>query len=255
MTNSSLITHFSKGVLHIEFNRPEKKNAITLEMYGLAAKALEQANEDSQVRAVIISGRGDCFTSGNDLMDFLDDANQGMADNVMDFLKAVPNCTKPIIAAVHGHAIGIGTTLLLHCDLVYAEPSALFKMPFVNLGLCPEFASSILLPQLIGHRRAAELLLLGKAIDAETAYQYGLINEVVDNAVEAAQAQAATLAALPASAIRATKALLHQYDKEQVMEIIQTEGAVFAQCMHSPEAIEAMTAFMERRQPDFSQFD
>lgn len=250
-----LLTSQSDGILLIEFNRPDKKNAITLEMYGLAANALESANEDKEVRAIIITGRGGCFTSGNDLADFLSAATDSIDPRLIRFLNAVPNCSKPIIAAVQGHAVGIGTTLLLHCDLVYADSSAKLQLPFVNLGLCPEFGSSLLLPQLIGQRRAAELLLLGEAIDAETAYRFGLINAVVEDALATARQQAKKLAAQPAAAIRLTRSLLHQDNKALLLATIEAEGIEFAQRMQSPEAKEAMTAFMEQRTADFSQFN
>jgi enoyl-CoA hydratase/carnithine racemase len=250
----TVLTSKTNGVLHIELNRPEKKNAITLEMYGLIADSLESANHDKTVRAIIISGRGSCFTAGNDLADFLSNTG-GLDDRITRFIHAMPNCQKPIIAAIHGHTIGIGTTLLLHCDMVYADSSARLQLPFVNLGLCPEFGSSLLLPQLIGHRRAAELLLLGEAIDATKACEYGLINAVVDDALGKAREQANKLSALPAASLRLTKSLIHQADKDALIAIMETEGKAVAQQIQSPEAREAMTAFMERRKPDFSQFD
>lgn len=253
--NAVVSTSKSDGILHIELNRPDKKNAITQEMYGLAADAFEQANDDSQVRVIIISGRGDSFTSGNDLVDFLSKTGESTEDGITRFLRAVPNCNKPIIAAVHGHAVGIGTTLLLHCDLAYADNSAKLQLPFVNLGLCPEFGSSFLLPQLIGHRRAADMLYTGKTINAETAYEYGLINELVDDALATAKQQAQRIVSQPAAAIRLTKKLLRNTDKAQLLEIIDAELIEFSRCIQSPEAKEAMTAFMEKRQPDFSQFD
>ncbi|WP_101756776.1 enoyl-CoA hydratase [Oceanicoccus sp. KOV_DT_Chl] len=243
------------GILHIEFNRPEKKNAITVDMYAQASEAFEQANTNPKVRVIIISGRGDSFTAGNDLMDFISHTSDGLNNGVVRFLNAVPNCTKPIIAAVQGHAVGIGTTLLLHCDMVYADTTAKFQLPFVKLALCPEFGSSFLLPRLIGQRHAAALLYTGAAINAETAFQYGLINQVTDDALATAREQAQIIAALPAAAIRLTKDLLTNTDKAQLMSIIEAEGKEFAECMKSPEAKEAMTAFMEKRQPDFSQFD
>ena len=251
---NTLLTTLKDGILHIEFNRPDKKNAITLEMYGLAADALEYAHQDKAIRVVILSGRGECFTSGNDLGDFLS-ASAGELDNrVMRFLKALPLCTKPVIAAIHSHAVGIGTTMLLHCDLVYADKSARLQMPFVNLGLCPEFASSLLLPQLVGQQRAAELLLLAEPIDADTACRYGLINAVVNDASATAFEKARQLAAKPAAAIRLTKSLLHEADQHTLISRIEMEGIEFAKCMQSPEAKEAVAAFMERRTADFSQF-
>ncbi|MGK0500083.1 MAG: enoyl-CoA hydratase/carnithine racemase [Oceanicoccus sp.] len=249
-----LQTSQTNGVLHIEFNRPEKKNALTLDMYEQAAIAFEQANSDSTVRAVIISGRGGSFTAGNDLMDFLNASDNG-SNGLNRFLSAVPACEKPIIAAVQGYAVGIGTTMLLHCDLIYADDSAKFQMPFVNLGLCPEFGSSLLLPQLIGQRRAAEMLYLGKTINADTAADYGLINAKVDDALAAAKTVAEQLALLPAASIRVSKALMNNGNQQQLIERIEQEAVYFAERMQGPEAKEAMTAFIEKRAPDFSQFD
>lgn len=250
-----LLTNITDGILHIEFNRPNKKNALTLEMYGLAAAALKQANADPAIRVVIISGRGDDFTSGNDLADFLSAGDKGAQAALIEFLRALPECNKPVIAAVHGHAIGIGTTLLLHCDLVIASPSTNLQMPFVKLGLCPEFGSSFLLPKFIGQRRATELLLLGKAIDGATALEYGLINEVSEEPLLSALQQAQVLSDLPAAAVRLCKSLLLKNDKARLLAAIEAEGIEFNQRMQSAEAIEAMTAFMERRDPDFRQFD
>lgn len=243
------------GVLNIQFNRSDKKNAITLAMYGALAAALEDANDKPSVRAVVLSGNGSCFTSGNDLADFLSAASDSSDNNLLRFLRALPNCSKPVIAAVHGHAIGIGTTLLLHCDFVYADNSAKLQLPFVNLALAPEFGSSLLLPKVVGPLRANELLMLGESIDAKTACDYGLINAVVDAPLEIAKQQALKLAQQPSSSMRVTKALLKRIDKEELMAAIEAEGIEFAKCMKSPEANEAMTAFMERRTPDFSRFD
>ncbi len=252
---SHLLTSISEGILHIEFNRPDKKNALTLEMYGLAAESLEKSNTDKSVRAIISAGKGESFTSGNDLADFLNAPSDNMNNELVRFLNTLPNCSKPIIAAIHIHAVGIGTTMLLHCDLVYADNSAKLQLPFVNLGLCPEFGSSLLLPQLIGMRRASELLLLGQSINAQTALEYGLINAVVDDVQATAYEQAQALVAKPAAAVRLSKSLLHHVDKEQLMSMIETEANEFNKRMQSPEAKEAMTAFMERRAADFSAFD
>lgn len=254
-----VLTSTDNNTLHIQFNRPEKKNAITLEMYELAAQAFEQANEDPQIRSIIISGAGGCFTSGNDLMDFLsagsDDGGDSVNNQLLRFLKAVPDCSKPVIAAIHGHAVGIGTTLLLHCDFVFAENNATLQLPFTNLGLCPEFGSSLLLPRQIGQLRANELLLCGNSFGALKALEYGLVNAVVDDALASAQQQAAQLNQQPAAAIRLTKSLLHRAGREELAQTIEIEGVEFLKRMKSPEAKEAITAFMEKRTPDFSQFD
>lgn len=250
-----ILSSIADGILNIQFNRSDKKNAITLAMYGALADAFETANDNRSVRAVVLSGNGSCFTSGNDLADFLSGTNDSTENDLMRFLRALPNCSKPVIAAIHGHAIGIGTTLLLHCDFVYADSSARLQLPFVNLALAPEFGSSLLLPKVVGPLRANELLMLGESIDAETAYDYGLINAVVDKPLDLAKQQALKLAQQPLSALRVTKALLKRIDNEQLMATIEAEGIEFAKCMKSPEANEAMTAFMERRTPDFSRFD
>lgn len=246
----------SDNILHIEFNRPDKKNALTLEMYKLAAIALEQANTDPQVRVVIISGRGDTFTAGNDLSAFLEAPASAQDNPLLRFLYALPACTKPVITAISGHAVGIGTTMLLHCDLNYADRSARLQMPFVNLGLCPEFGSSLLLPQLIGQKRAADLLLSGRVIDANTAKEYGLINEVVEgDCLAYSREKALALAAQPPASLRLTKRLLTEPYRQQILEVIDQEIALFNEALQSDEAKEALTAFMERRTPDFSQFD
>lgn len=236
----------------IRIDRPEKKNALTVAMYEQLTAALAAA-ADPAVRAVVITGSADTFTSGNDLADFAR-ANQGLSTAPLDFLRALATFDKPIVAAVAGVAIGIGTTLLLHCDLVVAGPTARFKMPFVALGLVPEAASSLLLPQLVGARRAAQLLLLGEQLDAPTALAWGLINEVADDPLAAAMAKARALAACAPSALRATKALLGRARREAVLDTIAIEGELFSQQLRSPEAMEALQAFMMRRAPDFSRF-
>lgn len=250
-----VLTNIENNTLHIQFNRPEKKNAITLAMYDLAAQAFEQANDDPLVRSIIISGTGDCFTSGNDLMDFLSAAGDDIDKRLLRFLKAVPDCKKPVIAAIHGHAVGIGTTLLLHCDFVFAEDNAKFQLPFTNLGLCPEFGSSLLLPRQIGQLRANELLMNGNSFDSLKALEYGLVNAVVEDALASAMQQANHLNQQPAAAIRLTKSLLHRADREELAQTIEVEGTEFLKRMKSPEAKEAITAFMEKRTPDFSQFE
>lgn len=254
MTSPVLISQNNR-VLHIEFNRPEKKNALTREMYILAAQAIEKAGSDTQIRAIVLSGRGGNFTTGNDITDFLTATAEDMDNSVLYFIRTLPACNKPVIAAISGHAVGIGATLLMHCDLVYADASAKLQMPFVNLALCPEFGASLLLPKLVGHRRAAELLLLGSTINANTALEYGLLNAVVEDSVKTAQQQAQKLAAQPAAAVRITKQLLHQPDKEELLSVIQAEAELFGKRLQSPESKEAMTAFLEKRAADFSQFD
>lgn len=240
-------------VTTLRFARVEKKNAITLEMYAALTAALEAASADPAVRAVLIAGAPDCFTSGNDLSDFLRVA-QGGGDVLAPivFLRALATFEKPVIAAVAGVAIGIGTTLLLHCDLVYAAPSARFKVPFVDLGLVPEAASSLLLPALVGERRAAQLLLLGEQLDAPTALSWGLINGVADDVDATALAAARKLAAAAPSAVKTTKSLTRRVHRDVILDQIRIEGEAFAAALRGPEAMEALQAFMARRPADFS---
>ena len=242
-------------VLEIRFDRPKRKNALTQEMYRLAAEALAEAESDPAVRAVLFSGAGGVFTSGNDLQDFAQSPPTSPDTPVLRFLQALVGAGKPLVAAVEGPAVGIGTTMLLHCDLVYAAPSARFRLPFVNLGLCPEGASSLLLPRMMGHARAAELLLLGEAFSATHAHEVGIVTAVVEDDVLAhARARVQELAALAPAAVRATKALMKRADAGAVEEALHGEAEVFLARLRSPEAAEAFKAFFERRAPDFSTF-
>jgi enoyl-CoA hydratase/carnithine racemase len=255
-----ILVSTTNSILTLEFNRPARKNAITSAMYQTMADALQAANDDSQVRAVLIAGHPEVFTAGNDLEDFMKtSAGSTTADNlpVFQFMRALSGCTKPVVAAVAGAAIGIGTTLLLHCDLVYAADNARFSLPFVQLGLCPEFGSSLLLAQVAGYPRAAEKLLLGEAFPAEEALAMGLVSKIVPAAElrTHAEAQAAKLAALPAASVRATKALLRHPCEKAVRAAIASESELFMQMLQGPEAKEAFAAFFEKRKPDFSRFD
>lgn len=244
-------------IMSIRFNRADKKNALTQAMYAAAADALSNADQDDAVRVVLISGTNDCFTSGNDLSDFLNSPPAGDNSPVGRFLQAISTVRKPLVAAVEGIAVGIGTTMLLHCDLVYAGQSARLQLPFVNLALVPEAGSSYLLPALMGHQRAAELLMLGEMFDARKAVDYGIVNAICADGrtYEHAQAQARSLAAKPPAALRLTKELMKGKHRPAVVEQMQTEMQQFGQRLVSPEAREAMRAFMERRAPDFSTFD
>jgi enoyl-CoA hydratase/carnithine racemase len=255
MTDHVLISAADR-VLRVRLNRPEKKNALTHAMYDALTAALERAEADPAIRAITLTGTGDSFSSGNDLADFLQQPAQSGESPVMRFLAAIARAPKPIVAGVNGLAVGIGVTMLLHCDLVYAAEGASFQLPFVNLGLVPEAASSLLLPRLAGHQRAAELMLLGERFDAGAARAIGLVNAVVPAASLDAEldARAAALAAKPPAALRLAKALL-KGDAAGVPARMAAEAAHFAQALRSPEAREAMEAFMQKRKPDFARFD
>jgi enoyl-CoA hydratase/carnithine racemase len=243
-------------VLEIEIARPEKKNALTQAMYAALAEALRSADSNATIRAVLIHGSRDCFTAGNDLKDFLERPPHSEEAPVSGFLASLPAFGKPLVAAVNGPAVGIGTTMLLHCDLVFAAPSATFQLPFVNLGVVPEAASSFLLPYIAGYQRAAELLLLGRPFGPDKALAAGFVTEIVPEAelFERARAAALSVAALPPAAVRAAKALMREPYRARVAEAMQAEGKVFRERLSSPEAKEAMTAFFEKRKPDFSRF-
>jgi enoyl-CoA hydratase/carnithine racemase len=251
-----ILTTHTDGVLTIEFNRPHKKNAITAEMYGALADALIAARGDPAIRAVMIVGNRNVFTAGNDLKDFMDHPPRGDDSPVFRFLKEISHAPKPLVAAVCGPAVGVGTTMLLHCDLVYAGDNAQFSLPFVQLGLVPEAASSLLLPELFGYQRASERLLLGEPFGADEALRMGLVNAVLpaDTVVGYARVQAEKLVALPAAAVRATKRLMKHGRIEAIESRMRLEGEEFRERLQSAEAREAFTAFFERRPPDFSRF-
>jgi enoyl-CoA hydratase/carnithine racemase len=252
-----IITEKRDGILRVEINRPDKKNALTSAMYQAMADAIKLAEADSSVRVVLIQGKSDLFTSGNDLQDFLDNPPRDDKRPVFQFLYGISQAQKPIIAAVAGAAVGIGTTMLLHCDLVYAAPNARLQLPFVNLALVPEAGSSLLLPALIGYQRAAELLLLGEPFTAQKAKEIGIVTEVVpeDQLFDTAMAQAKKLVGKPAASLRLTKQLMKQGQMAAVAQQIRLESERFGERLASPEAKEAFSAFLEKRKPDFSRFD
>jgi len=254
--SAHVLTDTKDRIARIELARLDKRNALSAEMYQAMADALAAAEDDVQVRAVLIHGRPDCFTAGNDLRDFLERPPHGDGSPVFQFLQRISTAKKPIVAAVGGVAVGIGTTMLLHCDLVYAAPNARFQMPFVPLGVVPEAGSSYLLPALAGYQRAAELLLLGQPFGADKALAAGLVTAVVPEAELLASARNAALglAALPPASVRATKALMKRRYAKAVAEQMAEEGALFRERLASPEAKEAMSAFLEKRKPDFSRF-
>jgi enoyl-CoA hydratase/carnithine racemase len=244
-----IVSSFKEGVLQIRINRPEKKNALTEDMYTGMAAALAGADENPDVRVVVLTGTGDSFTSGNDVADFLKrDTTSSDQRPVGRFLATIAGIRKPLIAGVNGMAIGVGVTMLLHCDLVYAAEGAIFQMPFTNLGVVPEAASSQLLPQMVGYHRAAELMLLGERIDAHRALDIGLINGV-SSAAELPTllaTRAAVIAAKPASSILATKALLRR-PPEATLARMSVENTEFARLLQSPEARAIVQAFLDRR--------
>jgi len=251
-----IATHVADGVMTITFARPAKKNAITAAMYAALADALRDAQDDASVRVILIAGQPDVFTAGNDLEDFLERPPSAEDSPVFRFLRGISTAEKPLVAAVRGAAVGVGTTLLLHCDLVYAGRGARFSLPFVQLGICPEAASSLLMPRMVGYHRAAEKLLIGDPFGADEAMAMGFVNAVFDDdAVLAhAQKQAARLAALPASAVRTTKWLMKADDGDDIAARIRKENQAFREMLALPEAREAISAFLEKRKPDFRQF-
>ena len=246
----------SDRVARIRFDRLDKKNAITAQMYAQLGSALAAADADPQVRAVLLSGTADCFTAGNDVADFLNAPRQPGSSPARALFDTLPNMKKPVVAAVGGPAIGIGTTLLLHCDLVYAAPNARFQLPFVPLGIVPEFGSTFLLPRLAGYQRAAELLLLGQPFSAQKAHEVGIVTAVIpqDSLLAEAEKAAAMLASLPPESLRLTKRLLKARYAEALASTIEEETRLFTERLSSPEAKEAMSAFLEKRKPDFSRF-
>jgi enoyl-CoA hydratase/carnithine racemase len=243
-------------VARVRFDRIDKKNAITVEMYPMLGNALAAADADPQVRAVLLHGTAECFTAGNDVGDFVNNPRKPGSSPARALFDVLPHMKKPVVAAVGGPAVGIGTTMLLHCDLVYAAPNARFQLPFVPLGIVPEFGSTFLLPLLAGYQRAAELLLLGQPFTAQKAYEAGIVTEVVpqEKLLEHSLQVATALAALPPESIRLTKRLMKSRYAGTLAATIDEETRIFTERLSSPEAKEAMSAFLEKRKPDFSRF-
>ena len=252
---TEVIVERAGPVLEITLNRPEKKNALTGAMYQAVVAGFRTADGDPAIRVVLLTGAGDTFTSGNDIKDFQARAAINEATHASPFLTALSSLKKPLVAAVNGAAIGVGTTMLAHCDLVIAAQSARFVMPFTSLGLVPEAASSLLFPRLIGHQRASAMLLLGDAIDADTARDWGLVYQVVADAelLTVARSVASRLATLPPEAVRQTKDLMKNGHPD-VAGRIEQELLLFRDRLRSPEATEAFQAFVEKREADFSRF-
>ena len=243
-------------IARIELSRPDKKNALTGEMYAQLGAAIATADKDPQVRVVLLHGAPDCFCAGNDVADFLNRPPLSAGSPSRGFFDAMLGLGKPLVAAVGGPAVGIGTTMLLHCDLVYAAANARFQLPFVPLGIVPEFGSTYLLPIMAGYQRAAELLLLGQPFTADKAKEVGIVTDVVPESrlMQKARETALALAALPPESLRLTKQLMKKRHAQAVREAIAEEIEIFGRRLASAEAKEAMSAFLEKRKPDFSRF-
>ncbi len=252
----SIAVQTVNGVARIAIARPEKKNAITVAMYQEMADAIAAAHDDGSVRAIVIHGEKDIFTAGNDLEDFMKNPPTGMDAPVFRFMQALGLAEKPVVAAVNGAAVGIGTTMLMHCDLVYCADNAMFSMPFVSLGLCSEFASSLTIPLAAGFHKAAEKLLLAEPISAEEALEMKIVNrilppgEVLDHAIR----QAERFSVLPPASVRETKRLMKSSWRAMTEKLIVEEAKSFGTMLRSEEAKEAFSAFFDRRKPDFSRF-
>lgn len=259
-----ITTELRDGVLTLTFNRPDKLNAMSLEMYHAIGDRLRQANHEPQVRVLLLKAEGDHFCAGNEIELFAEiaddqsgEAAARLSHAAQSILQALAAFGKPIVASVQGVAVGIGTTMLLHCDLIYAASDSRFRLPFVDLGLVPEGGSSHILPQLVGHPKAAELLMLGEFFDAATAQELGLITAHCerDELEQTADRAAYKLVAKPASALRMIKRMLRQNPHLPLSQVIDTEIELICQQLKTPAAAEAMAAFIEKRPADFSKLD
>jgi len=244
---AEILTILENQVLSISFNRPEKLNALTRNMYGQLAQELNSADQEFGIRAVILTSEGSSFTAGNDISDFLEHPPTSEDSTVAAFLSAIHNFTKPLIAAVKGNAVGVGTTMLLHCDLVVASDDAKFSLPFTSLGLVPEAGSSFLLPRLIGYQRAAELFLTGDTFDANYAEEVGLINYIATDPYEKARELALKIAKQPPQAVINTKALMKAQVHDSVAAVMKAEFEIFAMALQSEEARNAFMQFLSRK--------
>ncbi len=236
-----------EAILILKLNRPEKQNALTREMYQDLANAINEAHGDFRIRALVITTTSGHITAGNDLFDFLNEPPIEPGSPVMNFLEAVHNFAKPLIAAVTGNAVGIGTTMLFHCDYVTAHPSSRFSMPFVSLGLVPEAGSSLLFPRLVGHQIASQVFLSGEPFDANVAKLFGLVAEISESPLEIAMTFANKVAEQPPNAVIQTKALLKSELHEKVAAVMRAEGELFQMALQSDEAREAFMAFLSKR--------
>lgn len=256
MSDAHLITAVADGVLTATMSRPKRRNAMSTQMCTELTAALDTASGDPQVRVMVINGAAGHFTSGYDIMEFAQNPPTSADHPVMTLLGRLATFEKPLLAAVEGAAVGIGTTMLMHCDMIWAAENTRFELPFVRLGLVPEAGSSVLLPRLAGHARAAEILMLCEPFAAQTALEIGLINGVcADDALHAHVAERAqALTRQPAAALRQTKRLMKAPHAEALQRVMEAEGRIFSERLTSPEAMEAFTAFMHKRQPDFSRY-
>ncbi|MEI7561014.1 MAG: enoyl-CoA hydratase-related protein [Actinomycetes bacterium] len=244
---SQILAEQQGAVLVLKLNRAEKKNALTQEMYQTLASKINEAAGDFAIRCVVIASEGDSFTAGNDINDFANNPQMDEGSPAFNFLFAIHNFPKPLIAAVHGRAVGIGTTMLMHCDIVTANPNTIFSMPFVSLGLVAEGGSSYLFPRLVGHVKAAEILLTGRNFTADEALQMGLINEISEDSFGAAMNFANTLAEQPPTAVINTKALLKSGSHEALNQVMRAEGELFKMAMDSDEAQQAFMNFLMKK--------
>jgi enoyl-CoA hydratase/carnithine racemase len=251
--SKSLIIEKKDRVLRLTINRPELKNALNRALYAALADALEESQSDEQVRAILLTATGDTFTAGNDLDDFINPIEESGTPAVIRFLKAISECETPIIVAVNGPAIGIGLTMLLHCDMVYAATSARFRAPFTHVGLVPEAASSLLLPLAVGHAWANDLMIAGRTLNAEEALSAGLVSRVFENddLVKESLNVAEQVANLAPNSVKLSKQLIRGINKDQVKEQMQREGVIFAEQLASEEFKESVNAFFEKRAPKF----
>jgi enoyl-CoA hydratase/carnithine racemase len=254
LTIQEIATEHAGSILRVQLNRPTKRNAMTSAMYLALASIFNKAANDDSTRVVVWHGAGDSFCAGNDIEDFLKNPPGSGESPQSRLMEALVNFDKPLVAAVHGAAIGGGTTMLMHCDFIYAGESTHFQMPFINLAVVPEFGSSCAVPARIGHVRAAELILLGTAFDAGRAMELGLVNQVLPDKDVLARASetAGKLAAKPAKALQASKRLLKQPFREQIKAAMKAENEAFSAQVRSEDAKEAFTAFLEKRKPDFT---
>ena len=244
---SEILATQSGSILTLSFNRPEKMNALTRDMYAGLAKGLNDAAGDFAIRAVVLTSQGDHFTAGNDILDFMDNPPTNDSSEVAQFLGSLLNFPKPLVAAVKGNAVGVGTTMLLHCDVVVASPSAKFSMPFASLGLVPEAGSSFLFPQLVGYQRAAKIFFTGESFGADEALEMGLIAEIDSDAIAGATRIAQQIAQQPPQAIINTKALLKARNHEAVAAVMKAEFEIFSMALQSDEAMEAFMKFMAKK--------